>query len=138
MPIHKRARPGVKMSELTNLVKKFMGEKGGFASYSIAEGSIDADDEDRYELTFHESCSLVTFYRGWTFDELIVPIRSPVFFGILQFLKETDDMMDASTLDPLLRTLGRATSNFSLSSPIRKISVGFRQSKEFVVVSSTR
>lgn len=127
MPMHKRARLGTEMCELTNLVKKFMGKEGGFASYSLADGSIDAEDEDRYELTFHEKSSLVTFYRGWAFDELIVPLRSPVFFGILQFLKQTDDEMDASTLDPLLQALGRASTKSIWTSPIRTICVGYRR-----------
>jgi hypothetical protein len=125
--MHKRSRLSAQMFELNKLVKQFMGEEGGFASYSLAEGSIDADDEDRYELTYHEKGSLVTFYRGWALDELIVPLRSPRFLRILQFLKETDDTLVAPRLDPLLQALERAITKSVWASPIREIKLGYRQ-----------
>ncbi|MDF9779286.1 hypothetical protein [Pseudomonas baetica] len=115
------------MFGLNKLVKQFMGEEGAFASYSLAEGSIDAGDEDRYELTYHEKGSLVTFQRGWALDEMIVPLWSPRFLRILQFLKETDDTLVASRLDPLLQALERAITKSVWASPIREIKLGYRQ-----------
>lgn len=96
-------------ASLLRLVKAFVGEEGGFYSYSLTEGSCDAGDEDRYDLTFHEKGSLITFSRVWAFDDLIVPLRSKRFLSILEFLGRTDDQLCAKALSSLTQALARAT-----------------------------
>lgn len=121
---HKASKTGT--LSLTQLIRNFVGEDGAFRSYSLAEGSVDAGDEDLYEITFHEKADLITFYRGWCFDESIIPVYSPQLINILYFLKATDDQLNASTLQALIDGLACRKHRFKSTPPINEIIVRYR------------
>jgi hypothetical protein len=124
-PQHKSSKTGT--STLTQLIRNFVGNDGAFCSYSLVEGSLDAEHEDLYQITFHEKAGLITFYRGWSFDESIIPVSSPRFIKILHFLKDTDDQLNASTLQALIGGLECRKHRFRNASPINEITVGHRR-----------
>ncbi|MBM5458800.1 hypothetical protein H8F21_14625 [Pseudomonas sp. P66] len=125
MPQHQSAASKQTASVL-KLIKAFIGVMGSRFGYAMAEGSLDAGDEDRYGLTFHEKGSLIVFYRGWAVDEFMVPVCSTHFLAILRYLKLADDHLPADKIDPLILALEHATRHGE-GHLISQITVGYRR-----------
>lgn len=113
-------------SRILKLAKDFVGKDGGFFSYSLADGSMDAGEEDRYELTLHANERVLEFFPGWYHNPVLIPLLSKRCLNLLLFLRESD--CSTATGDRLIEALREVLKRRIPAGPILAITVGYARS----------
>ncbi|NVL49830.1 hypothetical protein F2S72_08770 [Pseudomonas syringae pv. actinidiae] len=113
-------------SRVVNLAKDFVGKDGGFVGYSLADGAMDAGDEDCYELSLHAKERVLKFDPGWYQNPVLIPLLSKRCLNLLLFLRESDCATEAG--DRLIAALRKVLTRKPQAGPILAITVGYARS----------